>query len=127
MLARTIYGEARSESLEGKIAVAWVVKNRALKSPNYGWPNDIGDVAQQPWQFSAWNYNDPNKAIMQALNGQVLEDYKKIARDVLEGGIPDPTLGADHYYNPSAASPDWQYAGVQTTVIGNHVFRKLVS
>ena len=64
---------------------------------------------------------------MQALDGQVLEDYKKIASDVLEGRVSDPTLGADHYYNPSAASPDWQYAGVQTAVIGDHVFRKLVS
>jgi len=127
ILARTIYGEARSESLQGQIAVAWVIKNRALKSPQYGWPKDISDVSQQPWQFSAWNDNDPNKAIMQALGGQTLESYKQIARDVLEGRVPDPTGDADHYYNPAVASPSWQNAGEKTAVIGNHLFRKLVN
>ena len=31
-LTRVVYGEARGESDEGKIAVAWVVKNRCAKS-----------------------------------------------------------------------------------------------
>ena len=28
-LARTIFGEARGESLQGQVGVAWVIRNRA--------------------------------------------------------------------------------------------------
>lgn len=58
ILARTIYGEARGEPWEGKIAVAWVVRNRAERG---GWWGDtIREVCLKPWQFSCWNETDPN-------------------------------------------------------------------
>ena len=67
-LARTLYGECRSESREGKIAVAHVIKNRAdnpkwwCRKSGDGIPDDtIEAVCRHPWQFSCWNLDDPNR------------------------------------------------------------------
>jgi spore germination cell wall hydrolase CwlJ-like protein len=41
---------------------------------------------------------------------KLTESYKEcynIADGVLKGRYPDPTSGADHYYNPDLANPDW--------------------
>ena len=48
-LAKAVYFEARSESLEGQLAVAEVILNR-VASDRY--PDTICDVVTQPSQFS---------------------------------------------------------------------------
>lgn len=48
-IAVAVYHEARGESLEGQLAVAQVIKNRAMSGK---YPSDWCGVVKQPWQFS---------------------------------------------------------------------------
>lgn len=68
ILARTIYGEARGESISGQEAIASVILNRvafAKRRGRYWWGNTIAGVCLAPWQFSCWNENDPNRKIIE--------------------------------------------------------------
>ena len=64
-MARTIWGEARGEDEQGKIAVGHVIKNRRDKQTWMG--KTIKDVCLKKWQFSCWNENDPNREKILAL------------------------------------------------------------
>ena len=57
VLALAVYREARGESVIGKILVAQTIENRVQ---DRRWPDTYRDVVLQPWQFSAFNKNDPN-------------------------------------------------------------------
>ena len=62
ILARTVYGEARSESELGKLAVAWVVVNRSRK-----YRKGLGEICLLSIHFSCWNNgrnNDANQLAM---------------------------------------------------------------
>ncbi len=58
IMALTIYGEARGESAEGKIAVGSVILERV---DHRGWDGKtIPEVCLKRKQFSCFNENDPN-------------------------------------------------------------------
>lgn len=135
-LTLTIWGEARGEPREGKIAVAAVMRNRL--EVHYRGAQNYVDVCTAHAQFSAWT----DEAVqMQAEAGilstdpqleqhpdPVLRECWEIARDTITGQIPDNTGGANHYLTASLYvsphAPTWaKQAGVQpTTQIGAHVF-----
>ena len=55
VLARTIFGEARGETVSGMEAVASVVMNRlafSRRRGRYWWGNSVVDICQSPRQFS---------------------------------------------------------------------------
>jgi Mg-chelatase subunit ChlD len=58
ILARAIFGEARSESKPGKIGVGGVIKNR-VDNPRW-WGSSYHTVILKPSQFSAFNPTDVN-------------------------------------------------------------------
>jgi len=61
ILARTLWGEARGESLAGQIAVAWTIRNRVNDgNAKSWWGEGYTGVCQKPYQFSCWNSTDPN-------------------------------------------------------------------
>ncbi len=130
ILARTLWGEARGECETGRRAVAWVVRNRAQRAPAYGWPAAVDAVCLQPWQFSCWNANDPNRALLQRLSEEdpLYLACLETARLVTEGGVDDPTHGADHYLNPAAVRrlPRWAKGRSPVAVVGAHHFHRLV-
>ena len=110
LLARIIHGEARGESLEGKVAVGAVILNR-VKSKDF--PNNIRDVILQEGQFSS------------ILDGQANsypnESSINAARAALIGF--DPTYEALYFYNPKVATNlTWISRRPITTRIGEHVF-----
>lgn len=133
--ARTVWQEARGESLEGQRAVAHVIVNR-LRSDRWG--DTLAEVClsqSKGWhQFSGWNRNDPN------LNAvcDLPDDHPLLVRFVAMieaalAGAPDPTNGATHYYAPKVvAEPSWVSgagrapAATPTGKIGNHLFFKNV-
>lgn len=124
VLARTIYGEARGEGFRGMQAVAAVVMNRAAIG---GWWGDsVISVCKAKWQFSAWNENDPNAALIRDKvpgDGDGVFDLAyEIAGAALRGDLVDVTDGATHYYNPHVVTPSWSAAFSETAVIGNHRF-----
>jgi len=106
--ARTLYQEARGESVEGQRAVAHVIINRR----NLGrWGNSLGAVCLARSQFSAWGPVTPS-------NSEMLSDFRTscaLPDDdpalvafagliVAADGAPDPTGGAIYYYNPKAVT-----------------------
>jgi len=126
ILARTLYGEARGETVRGKEAVAAVILNRvgrAREKRGYWWGNSIETVCRKPWQFSCWNAADPNreKVMGVAPSNKVFASCLRIARRAINGGLEDPTRGATHYHAKSA-NPAWARGRPPSAEIGNHLF-----
>ena len=131
VLARTIWGESRSESLKGMEAVAAVILNRvriAQKKGRYWWGNNIIGVCQKPYQFSCWNKNDPSYKKLIAANEKTrwFSDCLKIAEAAVDGKLKDSTGGATHYH-ADYVYPYWAKGEIPETIIGRHIFYKLAS
>ena len=133
ILARTLWGEARGESLAGQIAVAWTIRNRVtMDLHNDGKPDWWGEgyagVCLKPYQFSCWNRNDPNFAYLSGekdISFRELAQARIAADQVIDGKVPDPTDGATHYYATIMLKPPvWVKGAKQTLALGHHVFFK---
>ena len=118
--ARTLYGEARGQSLDGIIAVASVVVNRARRGAYGASP---AAVCLRPWQFSCWNARDPNRAIIERVQpGDFIFDVcRLVASLAIRGLLHDPTGGATHYHTKGVA-PNWSRGKTPSAVIGDHLF-----
>lgn len=112
---QTIYLEARGESLEGKIAIAEVIRNRAFKRGL-----SFEAVCLQPKQFSCWN--EPKKNAKEALSRMSAKEYHEAARAWHESEFSSLIGGADHYYNPKLCSPKWAKKLNEVKTIGQHRF-----
>lgn len=129
VLARTLWGEARGESLVGQIAVAWTIRNRVNDGKDKSWWGEgYAGVCQKPYQFSCWNKNDPNYTYLSGAKQIPFREFAQaqIAADqVLVGKVSDPTGGATHYYAITMPkAPDWAAGAKQTLKLGRHVFFK---
>ena len=133
IVARTLYGETRGESWPGKIAVAWVIRNRVELSEKRileegrekWWGRGYINVCLKPFQFSCWNENDPNRAKLQTVTLEteaIFRECYAAAALVLSGGIPDPTSRSFHYINPKHARADWFVGKEHCFSTGKHIF-----
>ena len=123
VMARTLFGEARGEPLEGKIAVAWVIRNRA-DHPGW-WGSGIAGVCKQDRQFSCWNENDPNRAKLLAgtPKDEMFRECLAAVAAVLSDNVPDPTQGSMHYKVSTLTWPgDWGPEKEPVLILGNHAF-----
>jgi len=124
VLAQTMYGEARGEGPAGMGAVASVIMNRVRSSVAW-WGNTVIEVCKAPWQFSAWNANDPNREMIESMrpgDNATFDVAYQMAGDAIAGDLFDLTGGATHYYNPQYANPDWGDQMANVIRIGNHKF-----
>jgi len=127
--AATVWGEARGESFEGKVAVAKVLFNRVA---DQRWPKTLKEVATQRMQFSCWNDNDPNKAKVVGVVNRIKEyrDLDEVILDCLAAlatayaSGPDMTEGANHYHTDSIQAY-WSKGKTPSAKIGRHLFFKL--
>ncbi|KJH75364.1 cell wall hydrolase [Pseudomonas sp. ES3-33] len=129
ILARTLWGEARGESVAGQIAVAWAIRNRVFDGKTKSWWGEgYAGVCLKPWQFSCWNKNDPNYAYLSGAKPIPAAQYAqalKAADQVMAGTAPDPTGGATHYYATTMPKPPtWTKGAKQTLKLGQHIFFK---
>ncbi len=125
-VARTIFGEARGENRGGRIAVAWVIRNR-VSEPGW-WGDDYVSVCRKAWQFSCWNQGDPNYELLLRVDDSnaVFRECLDVADDVVSGRAPDPTYGATHYHH-QAIQPTWSVDAEPSVRIGVHVFYNDIS
>jgi spore germination cell wall hydrolase CwlJ-like protein len=90
------------------------------------WPNTVRGVVQQPWQFSVWNMNDPNRKLILNVNPGDPEFIvaRELAERAVAGQLEDITKGANHYHT-HAVSPVWSRGVEPVIMIGNHRFFRL--
>jgi spore germination cell wall hydrolase CwlJ-like protein len=129
----TIYGEARSESEKGQVAVAYTVLNRAVNK-------SLCQVALAPKQYSVFNNNPELRAAATSLHinpkqRNVIDKNSwdqalKVARMVMQKAVKDPTNGATHYIADRVMKakgytyPKWSRQYQVVAVIENHKFFK---
>lgn len=111
LMAQTVFAESRSESFEGKVAVASVILNR-VKDPNF--PHTIEGVIKQKDAFSCVKDGKIDVIPDESCYSAVLS--------ALKGN--DPTSKAVFYYNPKIATSTWMInvGKSNAKTIGNHVF-----
>lgn len=78
------------------------------------------------WEFSCWNANDPNRALIESVapGDKVFDICRRVARRALRGLLADPTNGATHYHT-KAILPRWARAQAPVAEIGEHLFYRL--
>lgn len=127
LLALCIYGEARGETPEGKIAVGSVIMERVKRNGWFG--KGIHGVILKPYQFSCFLTNDPNYPKLRHIAEQwdeemtqsaVLNDCYGIADGLIEGRI-EPNIEATHYKTLNCHA-SWAAKMVIVGTIGNHSF-----
>ena len=131
ILARTIYGEARSEGTEGMEAVACVIMNRYRAEKwytgyrFYGGKRipDVAETCLKRRQFSCWNRNDPNyvKIFNVTAMDAVFRQCLDIARRALSNELKDFTNGAT-YYHTRQIKPIWALQHTPCYRCKNHLF-----
>lgn len=134
--ALTLFGEARGEPVEGRIAVANVIRNRvAANRAGFGGAS-YKAVCLKPAQFSCWLPRDPNLDLLidagrnllgNVLPAAVLRECLWIADGVMTNSLLDNTKGSTHYLTAALYAshpPAWALAGAVRGRIGAHLFLK---
>lgn len=93
IMALTLYGESAGQPYEFRKGVANVILNRAEQKGR-----SIEDVVLQPWQFSCYNKNDPNRVKIRNISKENFKKYFNEAKAFMENR-EDNTGRATHYYN----------------------------
>ena len=113
-LATAVYFEARGETLEGQLAVADVVLNRA-DSEKY--PDDWCDVVKQKAQFSFVQ----NRQFPKVRDMQSWEKAKAVARIAIDGA-EEVVRGDVLWYHADYVKPIWRHNLSEVTKVGVHIF-----
>jgi hypothetical protein len=114
-LATAVYFEARGESLEGQLAVARVVMNRA-SSGRY--PSDWCSVVKQPWQFS-FVRNGQFPAVNEG--SAAWARAQGVARLAMANVVP--SVDSDVlWYHATYVAPSWGRRLAVVQKIGLHLF-----
>jgi len=132
LMALTIYGEARGESREGKIAVGSVILERV---EHRKWDGEtIQEVCLMPWQFSCFLPDDPNfpalKFIAEDWDTKItrspdLQECFNIAAMLLSGVIArTPEIAAAHatQYKTINCRAAWASKMTKIVTVGAHEF-----
>jgi spore germination cell wall hydrolase CwlJ-like protein len=114
-LANAVYFEARSEPIEGQLAVAEVVLNRAASGR---YPTDLCSVITQKAQFSFIQRGKFPRANRDSQAWKKAVAIAAIARQKLAGNLPAGVL----WYHATYVSPSWGKRLTRQTQIGLHIF-----
>lgn len=114
-LANAVYFEARSEPIEGQLAVAEVVMNRAASGR---YPSDLCAVITQKAQFSFIRKGKFPSADRDSAAWKKAVAIAAIARQKLAGNLPSGVL----WYHATYVSPSWGKRLTKQTQIGLHIF-----
>ena len=114
-LANAVYFEARGESIEGQLAVAEVVLNRAASGR---YPADLCAVITQPWQFSFIRKGRFPKADRASDAWRKAVAISRIAQEKLADTLPSNVL----WYHATYVSPSWGKRLSRQAQIGLHIF-----
>jgi N-acetylmuramoyl-L-alanine amidase len=135
VLALTLWGEGRGEAVEGRIAIACLIRNR-VTSKRFG--ASYREVCLKKWQFSCWmpqggaaNYVAVMSATANLLGPEpvpaMLRECLWIANGVMLDAVTDRVKGSTHYYSPEAMTPKgtvpkWAEGQPLACAVGRHLF-----
>lgn len=117
-LAGAVYFEARGEPLEGQLAVAEVVLNRAASGK---YPRSICGVVKQPWQFSFVHDGQFPRIDEGSEAWRRAEAIAYIAAENLADKLSSDVL----WYHAHYVAPSWGRRLDRVTQIGAHIFYRL--
>jgi spore germination cell wall hydrolase CwlJ-like protein len=133
ILALTLWAEARGESLEGRVAVGCVIRNRMARRQQ-----SVRDVCLAPMQFSCWQEIGGvvnHRALVAVVDvlaaghfvaDAIVGECQWIADGILSGACRDLTRGADHYVTTALLSstkkPGWVRTMAWAATVGAHAF-----
>jgi N-acetylmuramoyl-L-alanine amidase len=116
-IAEAVYHEARGESLEGQLAVARVIMNRAASGK---YPTSWCGVVKQPWQFSFVN---PRTGHIPYIDRDSASWSKALGVTRLAVANAVPTLSTDVlWYHATYVAPSWGRRLTFAQKIGTHIF-----
>ena len=114
-LATAVYFEARGESLEGQLAVARVVMNRATSGR---YPPDWCSVVKQPWQFSFVRHGEFPTINEQSAAWARAQGVARLAIANVVPSIEQDVL----WYHATYVAPSWGRRLSMVERIGAHIF-----
>jgi spore germination cell wall hydrolase CwlJ-like protein len=116
-IAVAVYHEARGESLEGQVAVARVIMNRAASGK---YPSSWCATVKQPWQFSFVNPRNgqfPYTDLQSAAWRKAVGVTRLAVANAVES-VPTDCL----WYHADYVSPSWGRRLNRVSQIGTHIF-----
>jgi hypothetical protein len=116
-VAIAVYHEARGEPLDGQLAVAEVIMNRAASGR---YPASWCEVVKQPWQFSFVN---PRTGRMPGVNRSSASwAYAQAITRIAVGQFADALPGDVLWYHADYVAPSWGRRLAKLQKIGAHIF-----
>ena len=116
-MAVAVYHEARGESLEGQVAVARVIMNRAASGK---YPGTWCEVVKQPWQFSFVN---PHSGQFPSVDQDSAAWRKAVGVTRLAVANAVQSVPTDClWYHANYVSPSWGRRLTRVSQIGAHIF-----
>ena len=116
-IAVAVYHEARGESVEGQLAVARVIMNRAASGK---YPSSWCGTVKQPWQFSFVN---PRTGHIPFVDEASASWRKALGVTRLAVANAVPTLSNDVlWYHADYVAPSWGRRLSMVQKIGTHIF-----
>ena len=116
-IATAVYHEARGESLEGQLAVARVIVNRAASGK---YPASWCGVVKQPWQFSFVN---PRTGYMPSVDEASAAWRKALGVTRLAVANAVQSVPTDClWYHADYVAPSWGRRLTRVEKIGAHIF-----
>ena len=116
-LATAVYHEARGESVEGQLAVARVVINRAVSGK---YPASWCGVVRQPWQFSFVNPRTGHMPGVAAAS-EAWRKAKAITRIAMRNSAASVSTDV-LWYHADYVAPSWGRRLIRVEKIGSHIF-----
>jgi hypothetical protein len=114
-LATAVYFEARGETVEGQLAVARVVMNRAASGR---YPPDWCSVVKQPAQFSFVRHGEFPYVDTTSYAWQKAEAVAELAASNVVPSLSNDVL----WYHANYVAPTWRRSLVEVQQIGAHIF-----
>ena len=114
-LATAVYFEARGESVEGQLAVARVVMNRAASGR---YPPDWCGVVKQPAQFSFVRHGEFPYVDTSSYAWQKAEAVAELAAANVVPSLSNDVL----WYHADYVAPAWRRSLTEVQQIGAHIF-----
>ena len=114
-LATAVYFEARGETVEGQLAVARVVMNRAASGR---YPSDWCSVVKQPAQFSFVRHGEFPYVDTSSYAWQKAEAVAELAVANVVPSVSNDVL----WYHADYVAPAWRRSLTEVQQIGAHIF-----